>query len=125
MREYDVRPDLAAVKRVVVAFVQIEPSFRLGFRLPNPLDVVKARLHEWEQPCKRRSPVELPIPRVHVRIVLDRCGHVEYVAGVFACLRPERLCRRHFRFAEKTGGLQAGRHRELQRHGYPSLDHIG
>lgn len=45
------------------------------------------------------------------------------VAGVFTRLSPERPCRRHLRVAKRTGGLQTGRYRELQRHGSPSLDH--
>ena len=51
----------------------------------------KTRLREREEPRKRRSPVERPVWRVHVRLVPDGCRHVDHVAGVLTRLSLEEL----------------------------------
>ena len=79
---------------MVVAAVQVQASFGLGLRLHCPFYVMKARFQEWEKPRKRRSAVELPIRRVHVRLVPNPRLHVQDVTRVLARLGPEGSRRR-------------------------------
>ena len=81
---------------MVVASVQVEASFRLRLRLQSPFYVVEARLQKWEQPRKRRSAVELPVRRVHVRLVPNPRRHVQHVASLLARLGLEGSRRRRY-----------------------------
>ena len=67
--------------------------------------------------------MELPVWRVHVRLVPDPCRRVDQVAGVLIRLSPEGPRQRHLRVAKQTGGPQTGRHSKLERHGYSTLNH--
>ena len=108
--------------RLVVAAVQVA-HFRLGLRLQSPFDVVKAWLQEWEQPRKPRSAVELPIRRVHVRLVPDPFAvMLSTPEAFFARLSTERPRRRQPRVAEQTWSLHAGSHREFKRYSFMPLD---
>ena len=78
-------------RRAVVPSVQVETSLRLGLPLYGPCYMAEARRQEREKPRKRRSPVKLPVWRIHVRLVPNPCRHVNHVAGVLTRPSPEGL----------------------------------
>ena len=108
---------------MVVSAVKVETSLRLEYRIQGPPHVLKVRLQERERSRKRCLPVERTVWQVHVRLVSDPYRQVDDVARVLASLSREELRRRHPRVSDQAGGLQAWRHRKLQCHSDPALDH--
>ena len=117
------KQDLAAVRPVVTATVQVGASLRLRFCVMRPLHVVEARFQEEKPPRERCPAVQFLIRGEYVRPVPHPCCHVQDVRCESIRFRPERPSRWEGHATEQPRGLQARFHRKLKRHSNAKLDH--